>query len=896
MNGSLSGSLPPTARGDRIQQLHAIPCADVFAARFGRRSGSILATGHDGGIVSLWDVSKGKCIKSFTAHQSPYPVKALDLDPQGEDVLLTGVAAGGSPSDTARQGEIRVWDLESEGVVRTFQSPLCPLDRRPTGCDALRYHPSDDLFLSLHSAFLDVAQSSTQLCVWDIRQNRNVFTLPLAGGRGPAHRAGSHGLPGLQSPITAAEWTPDGRWIVLGLTDGSVQIYDLSMPSAPVLMNTLAAAADFGPVRNLSIHPLERLVSATHSFGRMVFWNLETGQHAGRPGLLSGSVLPAGRGGPVTAARAASLSQSHLSGLEEITAQACFIPCAGRAALVATADALEVISWNPYTPCDLAEDPWLRGPVRVASAYGHLAPAEGQLTLGQSVASVHSSGPGASLPGATLFDMASFFGTEYSLAAVVDRAPGPIDDRDHLVSSSTSRLCLFSVDLAQFRPFANRLLHPTNDRAPEISRDLRAPDDVSAGPEEAPAAMGPAFSLRRSRPSFGAPASQSLNEPPAKRRMPPSEPEPRPGPPAGPRPVSLGEARVAATAIAEPQPLLSSGLSRGSLFSSRLQRLHRAEPVSTVATAPPACVPPPEVPRSAGSPAPGLAAPAGAPIPTSGAVAHLTTIDLSMDSTVTGSPVSPSSTASWSSSRREPVDKPPASTSVPPSMSLSSVEPLPPARRPGSLPGVPAGRVSLSEGPAWRQSSTPMGTMAPASAVASPPPAAAPTPASARARRPILKSDSRVRAADLVRGSMAASLLAPAQVASRERLEPLLRDPSDARVSAVLRDVFGAEGECTRSLLSGRLNIFSSLSSSTPLGELPEALLRAAAGSPDYGMAYDALGSVVDGREAATLLADVPGHGGPADDRASQLRVSADHLRGRLDGCEISSFAMAFRR
>lgn len=212
----------------------------VQCARFGEKSGQVLATGGDDRLVNIWRVGKANAMMSLTGHTSS--VECLVFDKQ-EDVLVVGCAGG----------SIQVWNLEYGRMSGT-------LPGHQTGCSTVEFHPYGDFFAS--------GSLDTNLKIWDLRRKSCIQTYP-----------------GHSAAISAIRFSPHGRWVATGGLDNRVKIWDLTAGKQ---------MKDFdlhkGAITSLAFHPKEFLL-ASGSLDRTVkLWNLETFLNVGSSQLGTSSV------------------------------------------------------------------------------------------------------------------------------------------------------------------------------------------------------------------------------------------------------------------------------------------------------------------------------------------------------------------------------------------------------------------------------------------------------------------------------------------------------------------------------------------------------------------------------------------------------------------------------
>lgn len=212
----------------------------VQCARFGEKSGQVLATGGDDRRVNIWRVGKANAMMSLSGHTSS--VECLVFDKQ-EEILVVGCAGG----------SIQVWNLE-------YRKMSGSLPGHKTGCSTVEFHPYGEFFAS--------GSLDTNLKIWDLRRKSCIQTYP-----------------GHSAAISTIRFSPHGRWVATGGLDNQVKIWDLT---AGKQMKDLDLHK--GPITSLAFHPKEFLL-ASGSLDRTVkLWNLETFLNVGSSQLSTSSV------------------------------------------------------------------------------------------------------------------------------------------------------------------------------------------------------------------------------------------------------------------------------------------------------------------------------------------------------------------------------------------------------------------------------------------------------------------------------------------------------------------------------------------------------------------------------------------------------------------------------
>ncbi len=86
--------------------------------------GNTIATGHEDGLIVLWDVSTGKEIARLESHS--HAIECLAFDAKGKKLISCAKSPKVNPLDdiepTERVAELKLWDVEKRSVIRNFDN------------------------------------------------------------------------------------------------------------------------------------------------------------------------------------------------------------------------------------------------------------------------------------------------------------------------------------------------------------------------------------------------------------------------------------------------------------------------------------------------------------------------------------------------------------------------------------------------------------------------------------------------------------------------------------------------------------------------------------------------------------------------------------------------------
>jgi len=182
--------------------------------------GRRIATASIDGTVKIWDAKNGKELRTFTGHVIPFaavfaartpPVTCLAYSPDGRNVASASLVPNLAEPFNARKafGVVKIWDPATLDQTAQY-------DKQIGLVYCLAYSPDGRRIATSH------INDAKAVAVWDARTGEEIHVFRDI----PCH---THRL----------RYSPDGRLLLAGCTDGTVRIWD---------------AATFEPVRVLDAH------------------------------------------------------------------------------------------------------------------------------------------------------------------------------------------------------------------------------------------------------------------------------------------------------------------------------------------------------------------------------------------------------------------------------------------------------------------------------------------------------------------------------------------------------------------------------------------------------------------------------------------------------------------
>ncbi|KAF4706558.1 Katanin p80 (WD repeat containing) subunit B 1 [Perkinsus olseni] len=218
----------------------------VLCCRLGLASGRLLVTGGEDRRVNVWRIERtgNSALMSLNGHGSAVSCAVFDRQ---EEIIASGCTGGG----------IKVWDVASSKLVTS-------LPGHKTECTTVEFHP--------YGSFFATASADTNIKIWDLRQQKCVQIY-----RGHQFGAVRHNFAASDGKIRVVRFSPHGKWLVGGGSDGSVRLWDLS--AGKLLKDMEDPHKD--AVTALDFHPADFYLVSGSEDRTCKLWNCDTFSLAG---------------------------------------------------------------------------------------------------------------------------------------------------------------------------------------------------------------------------------------------------------------------------------------------------------------------------------------------------------------------------------------------------------------------------------------------------------------------------------------------------------------------------------------------------------------------------------------------------------------------------------------
>ncbi|MFJ9634599.1 hypothetical protein ACIRU8_43600 [Streptomyces sp. NPDC101175] len=223
--------------------------------------GTTLATVRDDGTVMLWDPTTGRTKKTFQDKQAEGTLPSVVFNPAGTVLAVSG-----------HFGRVRLWDVRNGHVLATLNMPEDKIPADASG-PARQLDPSGNTVESIafgpDGTTLATSSENGTVRLWNPATGRIKQTLPGAGTivafspDGTTLAAGSSDsgsgggtvslldiatgyarvrFVGHTAEVLSLAFSPDGHTLASADNDGTVQLWNVSLPSAPRLIHNLCDA------------------------------------------------------------------------------------------------------------------------------------------------------------------------------------------------------------------------------------------------------------------------------------------------------------------------------------------------------------------------------------------------------------------------------------------------------------------------------------------------------------------------------------------------------------------------------------------------------------------------------------------------------------------------------
>ncbi|MCD4656879.1 MAG: WD40 repeat domain-containing protein [Planctomycetes bacterium] len=190
-------------------------------------SGSVSDTGmlktDEDTEIKIWDVSSGKCILTLKGHKGF--VYSVSFSPDGK--ILASGSGGWDWNNFESFGEIKLWDVSDMSIAKE----LCTLKGHSSFVNSVSFTPDGTLLASSsyrETGTKDDSGSANligEIKLWDVSDTINVKELNT--------------LEGHRNLVSSVDFSPDGKILVSGSLDRTIKLWDVTEPSNAKVLHTI---------------------------------------------------------------------------------------------------------------------------------------------------------------------------------------------------------------------------------------------------------------------------------------------------------------------------------------------------------------------------------------------------------------------------------------------------------------------------------------------------------------------------------------------------------------------------------------------------------------------------------------------------------------------------------
>lgn len=152
-------------RGKTLKTLsaHSDPISSIDVTY----DGTMLASGSYDGLIRLFDIASGQCLKTLMSSSGDCPICYVKFSPNGKFLLSNSL-----------DGQVRLWDYISNKVVKTYKgSPNVAL-KYSIGVDFIIMKNSDESSENYNSQLVISGSENGKIFLWDLNDKQLVDELP----------------------------------------------------------------------------------------------------------------------------------------------------------------------------------------------------------------------------------------------------------------------------------------------------------------------------------------------------------------------------------------------------------------------------------------------------------------------------------------------------------------------------------------------------------------------------------------------------------------------------------------------------------------------------------------------------------------------------------------------